>query len=175
MPVTMPRQGRRQDDGEDRARARGAERQRALRASLPGTSSSNSSVVRAMIGIIITPSAKPPAIALNCLNGSTATPYANRPMTIDGTPLSVSAAKRVSAGEPRPRVLGHVDAADHADRHGHQRGQPGQDERADDRVGHPAARLADRLRQVREEVEVDRANALRDDEEEDHRERNQRR
>ena len=38
----------------------------------PGTSSSSSSVVRAMIGIIITPSASPPAIALNCFTGSTA-------------------------------------------------------------------------------------------------------
>ena len=41
---------------------------------VPGTSRSSSSVVRAMIGIIITPSARPPARALNCLNGSTAMP-----------------------------------------------------------------------------------------------------
>ena len=48
-----------------------------------------------MIGIIITPSARPPAYALNCLNGITATPYTNTPMTIDGTPLRVSAANRI--------------------------------------------------------------------------------
>ena len=56
-----------------------------------------------MMGIIITPSAKPPASALNCLNGRAATPYANTPMTIDGTPLSVSAAKRVADASRVPR------------------------------------------------------------------------
>jgi hypothetical protein len=38
----------------------------------PGTRSSSSSVVRAMIGIIMMPSARPPASALNCFTGSTA-------------------------------------------------------------------------------------------------------
>ena len=39
----------------------------------PGTSRSSSSVVLAMIGIIIVPRANPPASALNCLNGTTTT------------------------------------------------------------------------------------------------------
>ena len=39
-----------------------------------GTSRSSSSVVLAMIGIIMMPSAMPPAIIVNCLNGSTAMP-----------------------------------------------------------------------------------------------------
>ena len=56
------------------ARARVAPSASAPSRIVPGTSSSSSSVVRAMIGIIMTPSASPPASALNCLNGSTATP-----------------------------------------------------------------------------------------------------
>ncbi len=56
------------------ARARVAPSASAPSRIVPGTSSSSSSVVRAMIGIIMIPSAKPPAMALNCLNGSTATP-----------------------------------------------------------------------------------------------------
>ena len=47
------------------------------------------------------PSARPPASALNCLNGRTAIPYTNTPITIDGTPFSVSAANRVDGGESR--------------------------------------------------------------------------
>ena len=69
---------------------------------MSGTSSSSSSVVRAMIGIIMMPSARPPASALNCLNGSTRTPYAKMPTTIEGTPLSVSAAKRIDAAKRLP-------------------------------------------------------------------------
>jgi hypothetical protein len=38
----------------------------------PGTSRSSSSAVRAMIGIIITPSASPLKPALNCFTGGTA-------------------------------------------------------------------------------------------------------
>ena len=71
-----------------------------------GTRSSSSSVVRAMIGIIMIPSARPPASMLKCLNGSTATPYANTPMTIDGTPFSVSAANRTADAN---RVPGYSD------------------------------------------------------------------
>ena len=59
---------------ENTARARVAPSARAPSRIDSGTSSSSSSVVRAMIGIIIMPSANPPASALNCLNGSTATP-----------------------------------------------------------------------------------------------------
>ena len=40
--------------------------------------------------------------ALNSLNGSTATPYANTPITIDGTPFSVSAAKRTTPANRVP-------------------------------------------------------------------------
>jgi hypothetical protein len=58
---------------EKTARARVAPSARAPSRMLPGTSSSSSSVVRAMTGIIMMPSANPPARALNCLNGITAT------------------------------------------------------------------------------------------------------
>jgi hypothetical protein len=67
-----------------------------------GTSLSSSSVVLAMIGIIMIPRAIPPAIIVNCLNGSTAMPYTNTPITMDGTPLSVSAANRTSEAKRLP-------------------------------------------------------------------------
>ncbi len=94
MPVMMPGSAA-GSTTLNTARARVAPSASAPSRIVPGTSSSSSSVVRAMIGIIITPSAMAPAIALNCLNGSTAMPYTNTPMTIDGTPFSVSAAKRM--------------------------------------------------------------------------------
>ena len=53
------------------ARARVAPSASAPSRSACGTSSSSSSVVRAMIGIIMTPSAKPPASVLKCPSGST--------------------------------------------------------------------------------------------------------
>src|SRR5713101_6896921 len=58
-----------------------------------GTASKNSSVLRSVIGIIISPSAKPPARVEKCLNGSTTRLYAKIPITIDGTPFSKSAAR----------------------------------------------------------------------------------
>src|SRR5437763_6809285 len=67
-----------------------------------------------------------------------------------------------------------MNAADAADRHGEQRGQSDQDERAHDGVRHPAARLPDGLRQLGEEREVQRAEAFLDHVEEDERERQQR-
>ena len=54
------------------ARPRVAPRARAPSRRLGGTSASSSSVVRTTIGIIITPSAKPPASAEKRLKGSTA-------------------------------------------------------------------------------------------------------
>ena len=65
-------------------------------------------------------------------------------MTIDGTPLSVSAAKRIAVGEPRAAVFGRIDAGGHADRDGEDRAEPGDDQRSDDPVGHAAAGLARR-------------------------------
>ena len=56
------------------ARARVAPSASAPSRSVDGTSSSSSSVVRMMSGIIMTPSASPPASAENCRKGSTATP-----------------------------------------------------------------------------------------------------
>ncbi len=44
-------------------------------------------------------------------------------MTIDGTPFSVSAANRTSDANRLAGVLGEVDAADDADRHGEQPSQ----------------------------------------------------
>ena len=101
MPVTMPgaAAGR---TTVSVARPRVAPSARAASRSETGTSLSSSSVVRVMIGSIITPSASPPAAALNCLTGSTATPYTNTPTTIEGTPLSVSAAKRTAVASRVP-------------------------------------------------------------------------
>ena len=76
--------------------------------------------------------------------------------------------------EPRPRVFRRVDPAQHADWHRHQRSKAHQDERARDRVRHAAARLAHRLRHVREELEVEGLDALADDKKEDERQRDQR-
>ena len=103
------------------ARARVAPSASAPSRKLDGTSSSSSSVVRMMSGIIMMPSATPPASAEKCPNGSTATPKANMPMTIEGTPFSVSAAKRVDRRETCASVFGRVDAAQHADRNREQR------------------------------------------------------
>ena len=52
-------------------------------------------------------------------------------------------------------------------------GEPDQDQRAHDRVGHAAARLADGLGHLREEVPVERREALLEDVEEDEEERNE--
>src|SRR5205823_4317975 len=71
-------------------------------------------------------------------------------------------------------IFREVDAADASDRYGEQRGDRDEDERADDRVGHAAARLADGLRHLREERPVERRKALLDDVEQNHRERKQR-
>ena len=59
-----------------------------------GTASKNSSVLRSVIGIIISPSANPPASVEKCLKGSTAKLNAKIPITIDGTPFNKSAAYR---------------------------------------------------------------------------------
>ena len=56
-----------------------------------------------MIGIIMMPRAMPPAIIVNCLNGSTAMPKTNTPITIDGTPFSVSAANRTADARRLPK------------------------------------------------------------------------
>ena len=42
------------------------------------------------IGIIMTPSARPPASVEKCFCGSTISVYAKIPITIDGTPFSRS-------------------------------------------------------------------------------------
>jgi hypothetical protein len=76
--------------------------------------------------------------------------------------------------QSRPCVLGRVDPAD--DPHGYreERPNPDHDERTDDGVAHPAALFPDRRGHVREEVDVQRRDALRDDVEQDERERDQR-
>ena len=53
-----------------------------------------SSVVRVTSGIIMAPSAAPPASAEKCPNGRTRNCHAKMPMTIDGRPLSTSARNR---------------------------------------------------------------------------------
>src|SRR5262249_42959184 len=71
-------------------------------------------------------------------------------------------------------VLGHVDAADDADWDRHQRRQPADNQRADDRVRHAAADLADRLRHLHEECDVERKQTLADHEEQHEEQRHQR-
>ena len=78
------------------ARLRVAPRASAPSRRPPGTSRSNSSVVRTTIGIISKPRATPPAMALKRFTGRTTMPYAKMPTTIDGTPLRTSAAKRTT-------------------------------------------------------------------------------
>ena len=61
-PVMMPGQRRRHDHARTPPAPASRRAPARLRAALPGTRSSSSSVVRAMIGIIMTPSARPPAM-----------------------------------------------------------------------------------------------------------------
>ena len=82
---------------ENAARARVAPSASEPSRSVPGTRFRSSSVVRVMIGIIMKPRARPPASAEKCLTGSTASPYAKMPMTIEGTPFRTSAVNRTSA------------------------------------------------------------------------------
>ena len=63
----------------------------------PGIRRTTSSVVRARIGIMMIPSAKPPASAEKCPIGKTITVYAKMPMTMDGTPMRASTRKRMSS------------------------------------------------------------------------------
>ena len=65
--------------------------------------------------------------------------------------MSVSAAKPDRRRETAACVLRHVDAARDPDRDRHQPAERGQHQRADDRVGHAAARLAHGDGHVREE------------------------
>ena len=60
-------------------------------------------------------------------------------------------------------VLREIDAAEKADRHPHDGGDEQQLGAADERVGHPAPGLADRRREVREEVERQRRRPLPDE------------
>ena len=55
-------------------------------------------------------------------------------------------------GEAGAAVLGQIQSRADADRQADQAAEADEHERADDRVGHAAARLADRLRHVREEM-----------------------
>ena len=48
------------------------------------------------MGIIIKPSANPPASVEKCLNGSTTTLYAKIPITMEGTPFNRSATYRTT-------------------------------------------------------------------------------
>src|SRR5207245_1965551 len=61
-----------------------------------GTVRRNSSVLRSVMGIIIKPSANPPASVEKCLNGSTTTLYAKIPITMEGTPFNRSATYRTT-------------------------------------------------------------------------------
>src|SRR5204863_4036845 len=70
--------------------------------------------------------------------------------------------------------LGEMHAAQHADGNRDHSGDHDEDQRPDDRVAHAAARLADRLRRLREERPVQRGEAAADHVEEDHRQRHER-
>ena len=77
------------------------------------------------------------------------------PQVMDGTPLRMSAAKRIHQFNFVTAVFGKEHAAEHADRHADDRGLREQNERADDGVGHAAAGFADGLGQLGEESPVD--------------------
>src|SRR6185312_4151498 len=68
-----------------------------------------------------------------------------------------------AVGEPRAAVFGQVQAGADANRKPEQHRESDDDERADDRVRHAAAGFADGLGHVREEREVERSSALRDE------------
>jgi hypothetical protein len=74
------------------------------------------------------------------------------PTVIDGTPDSTSAEKRTAwpAASPNSET---VDAGHDAERDADGAGQPDQDQRPGDGVAHAAAGLAERHRQVGEELE----------------------
>ena len=78
------------------------------------------------------------------------------PITIDGTPFRTSARKRTHPRQPRVAGLGEIDAAEDPERQPEHAGQRRPGSSADDRVGHAAARLAHRLGQLGEEVQVER-------------------
>jgi phosphate transport system permease protein len=80
----------------------------------------------------------------------------------------------LALGATRARVLGHVDPAQDANRHGQQRPQTREHQRPDNRVRHPAARFADGLRHVGEEIDVDRRHALAHHVEQHERQRHER-
>ena len=84
------------------------------------------------------------------------------PTTIDGTPIITSAAKRDRAGEAAAPMRREVESRADSDRHAHQARQADKLERADDRVGHPAALLAHRRRHVGEKRQVEARGALGD-------------
>src|SRR5262249_57231079 len=75
------------------------------------------------------------------------------------------------AGNGSVPRLREVDAAQNAERQAERRRERDQDQRADDRVRHPTADFADRLGQVREEIDVDRRRALPEQEAEDQKQR----
>ena len=81
------------------------------------------------------------------------------PNTIDGTPFSTSAVNRRSQGTRRSRDSARYTPASMPTGNPHRAGERDHDQAADDRVGHAAAGLAHRLRQMGEEVEVDRRGA----------------
>src|SRR5215471_2365470 len=73
------------------------------------------------------------------------------PMTIDGTPFSTSAVKRIrSANRPRPNSEGNT----------HDTSQAENQDRAANRIGHPAARFTYWLRSLGQKCPVQRSKAL---------------
>ena len=81
------------------------------------------------------------------------------PITIEGTPFSTSAVKRIAAAEAIASKLSQIDAGADSERHTDHAGDSEDQHRADDRIGHAAARLSDRLGSLRQEGPVDGTHA----------------
>ena len=86
------------------------------------------------------------------------------PITMEGTPLSTSAVKRMAlARSGAAAELGEVDASGDADGNAHEAGKGEDDSGADDGVGHAAALFTNRGGDVGEEGQIEGACAFVDE------------
>ena len=117
-------------------RQRGTPSARLASRSELGTSASTSIVERATSGSIRHASANAPAKPLwPC--PTTTRPKTKMPITIAGTPFSTSSARPTRRADRRRRELVQVDRDEDPDRQRHQRREPDEHERADERVREP--------------------------------------
>ena len=121
------------------------------------------------VGIIMMPSATPPAKAEKCpVNGKTDVRADDQRIDGDAHHDRGNAVEHIGGEANRigqlgaATELGQKDAAADADGNADEAGQAEQNCRADDGVGHAAAGFADRLGNLGEEVQVQRTGALVD-------------